>query len=138
MKFRKLLLCMFLSALSFQAVAQITKFKSTSFATKFKNEYSGSWSKWSEFEKTEVLITIDLNNERIKVFSKVEQVYDIIKYYEKETDQDGDETLQFQCVNEDGLKCNVRFVILNSQNGQRQLYVDFADMMWVYNIYKLN
>ena len=138
MRYRKLLFVLLFTALTFSAVAQVTKFKSTSYATKFKNETTGKWGKWSEFEKTEVLITIDLTNERIKIFSKAEQEYDIIKYYEKVTDDEGDETLQFHCVNEDGLKCFVRFVILNSQNGRRQLYVDFADMMWVYNIYKLD
>ena len=54
------------------------------------------------------------------------------------TDVDDDETLKFQCVNEDGLKCFVRFVILKSQNGRKQLYVDFADMSWMYNIYKMD
>jgi len=123
---------------TFQSSAQVTKFKSTEFATCIKNDYTGKWGAWSSFKETEVLITIDLSKERIKVFSKVEQVYDIIRYYDKTIDRDGDETLKFQCVNEDGLKCYVRFVILNSKGGQRQLYVDFSDMMWVYNIYHLD
>jgi hypothetical protein len=138
MKMKKLLFAILFTLLANTLIAQVTKFKSTSYAFKTKNEYTKKWSKWSAFEETEVLITIDLTNERIRIFSKKEQVYDIIKYYDKETDSDGDETLQFLCVNEDGLKCFVRFVVLNSQNGKRQLYVDFADMMWVYNIYKLD
>ncbi len=135
---KKLLFAILFTLLANTLIAQVTKFKSTSYASKTKNEYTKKWSKWSAFEETEVLITIDLTNERIRIFSKKEQVYDIIKYYDKETDSDGDETLQFLCVNEDGIKCFVRFVVLNSQNGRRQLYVDFADMMWVYNIYKLD
>lgn len=135
---RKTLFALLLTTLVSISFAQVTKFKSSGFATKFKNEYSGNWGKWSDFKETEVLITIDLTNERIKIFSKKEQVYDIIKYFDKETDSDGDETIEFQCVNEDGLKCHVRFVILNSQNGRRQLYVDFSDVMWVYNIYRLD
>lgn len=138
MKLNEIIFGLIFFSLAFSSSGQITKFKSTGYATKFKNEYTGKWGEWSEFEKTEVLITVDVKNDRIKIFSKKEQIYDIIKYYEKTTDTDGDETLQFHCVNEDGLKCFVRFVVLNSQNGRRQLYVDFADMMWVYNIYKLD
>lgn len=138
MKSKRLLFAMLLTIVANIAFGQLTKFKSTSYAMKFKNEYSGKWGNWSTFEDTEVLITLDLTNERLKIFSKKEQVYDIIKYYDKETDRDGDETIQLHCINEDGLKCFVRFVVLNSQNGRRQLYVDFADMMWVYNIYKLD
>jgi hypothetical protein len=118
--------------------AQVFKFKSTSFSSKIKNDNTGRWSDWSTLSETEVLITIDFDGERIKIFSKSEQEYDIIKFFEKEVDRDGDETLKFQCVNEDGRKCFVRFVVLLSKNGQRQLYVDFADMMWMYNIYKLD
>lgn len=119
-------------------LAQVTKFRTNSFSMKTKNEKTKQWTKWSEAEKADILITIDIENNRIKIFSKGEQVYDIIKYYEKVTDDEGDETIQFQCVNEDGLKCIVRFVILNSREGRRQLYVDFADVMIVYSIYKLD
>ncbi len=122
----------------FTSFGQVIKFKSTSFSSKYKNESTSKWSTWSKLEETEVLITIDLDDQRIKVFSKSEQEYDIIKYFDKEIDSDGDETLKFHCVNEDGRKCYVRFVILHSKDGQRQLYIDFADLMWMYNIYKLD
>ncbi len=138
MKYKNIFLTLLFIFVTNILFGQLTKFKSSTYTSRFKSEKTGNWSKWAELEKTEVLITIDLTNERIKIYSKKEQVYDIIKYYDKETDNDGDETLQFNCVNEDGLKCNVRFVILNSQNGRRQLYIDFADLMWVYNIYKLD
>ena len=129
-----LLLLLLIGSVSY---AQVIKFKSTSISTKIKSESTGRWSSWSKYEETEVLITIDLDDNRVRIFSKSEQEYDIIKYYDKEIDADGDETLKFYCVNEDGRKCYVRFVILNSKNGQRQLYIDFADLMWMYNIYKL-
>src|SRR5574343_1264489 len=133
MRSKNLLLVITLLLITNMSFGQLTKYKSTSYAVSFKNESTGEWGKWSDFEKTEVLITLDLTNDRIKVFSKQEQVYDIIKYYDKETDGDGDDTFKFHCVNEDGHKCFVRFVIRNSQNGKRQRYVDFSDMMWVYN-----
>jgi hypothetical protein len=138
MKLIKPILTAFLVMISVFCFSQVTKFKTTSISLKTKNESTRKWTKWSEPDKVEILISIDLTNERIKIFSKVDQVYDIIKYYDKETDTDGDETLSFQCVDQDGLKCIVRFVVLNSQSGRRQLYVDYSDMMWMYNIYKLD
>jgi hypothetical protein len=134
---KPILIIVFLT-ISIHCYSQVTKFKTTSLSIKTKNEYSQKWTKWSEPENADILITIDLTNERIKIFSNEEQVYDIIKYYEKDIDSDGDETLSFQCINKDGLKCIVRFVILKSQNSRRQLYIDFSDMMWVYNIYNLD
>lgn len=138
MKIKNLLFALLFILVTNIAFGQLTKFKSTSYAIKFKNENTGYWGKWSDLEETEVLITVDLTNDRIKIFSKKEQVYDIIKYYPLETDRDGDEIFRFYCINEDALKCFVRLVTLNSKNGRRQLYVDFSDMMWYYNIYRLD
>jgi hypothetical protein len=84
------------------------------------------------------LLTIDGDNNRIKIFSKQEQVYDIIKTYESVIDDDGDKTSKWLCINEDGLKCFIRLVKLNSQEGRNQIYVDFDDLMFAYNIYRLD
>lgn len=131
-----LLLALFLS--THDLYAQVSKCKATGLSFKTKNENTDRWSAWSDMESVDILITIDVDNERIKIFSKKEQVYDIIQSYKLYTDDDGDDVLKFQCVNEDGLKCMVRLLRLNSQNGKRQLYVGFADMLWVYNIYFLD
>ena len=137
MKLIKPILTILLLTVSVFSYSQVTKFKTTSYASKSKNVSTNNWTKWSEPSDTEILISKDLTNERIKIFSKEEQVYDIIKYYDKDTDSDGDETLSFQCVDVDGIKCIVRFVILNSQNGRKQIYIDYNNIMWMYNIYNL-
>jgi hypothetical protein len=111
--------------------SQVTKCKAYSFAHKEKNEYSGRWSEWSSWEDTEILIAIDSENDRIKIFSKVDQIYDIIEYKGTRTDADGDDIIEWICVNEDGLKCGVRLVKLNSKGGKSQIYIDFADFMFV-------
>ena len=138
MKLIKPILTILLLTVSIFSYSQVTKFKTTSYSSKVKDVRTDNWSKWSEPSDTEILISIDLTNERIKIFSKEEQVYDIIKYYDKDTDSDGDETLSFQCDDEDGIKCIVRFVVLNSQNGRKQIYIDYNNIMWMYNIYNLD
>jgi hypothetical protein len=98
------------------------------------NEYR--WSKWSEWENSSVLIVINTETERITIYSKATQIYDIVEYEGKERDYDGDTTLSCYCVNKDGLTCRIRLVG-NPQIGRNQLYVDFDDMSWVYNVYNI-
>ncbi len=138
MKFIKAILTSLFLTVSIFCFSQVTKFRTTSLSIKTRNEITKNWTGWSKPENVEILVSIDFTNERIKIFSKAEQIYDIIKYYDKETDSDGDDTLSFQCVDEDGIKCILRFVILKSQDGRRQLYVEYNNIMWMYNIYNLD
>lgn len=119
------------------AFCQVLKLKTKSFSYKQKvNDYR--WSDWSKWKPTSVLVIINFDKERITIYSKETQVYDIAEYEGKTTDSDGDDTYSFFCVNEAGLTCRIRFLKLNSQNGKNQLYVDFSDLKWVYNIYTLD
>ena len=119
------------------AQAQVYKLRTTSVAFKSKvNNYK--WSNWSSWEDTSVLVVMDVEKDRITVYSKETQIYDIAENEGNEEDEDGDETWSYYCVNEDGLNCRVRFVKLNSQDGRLQLYIDFDDMSWVYNLYSLD
>lgn len=122
----------------FSAFSQVIKCKAKSVAFKEKDEYTGNWSEWSNWQDTNMLIVIDFSIDRIKIFSNEDQIYDIIQEKGTRTDSDGDETLEWLCVNEDGLKCGVRLVKLNSQGGTSHMYVDFANFMVVYNIYRLD
>ena len=83
--------------------------------------------------ETSVLIVMDLDKERITVYSKETQIYDFAKDEGKTTDADGDDFYSYLCVNEDGLSCRIRFANLNSQNGRNQLYVDFNEWILDYD-----
>jgi hypothetical protein len=133
-----ILLTLFFVGFTSLSSAQVLKVKADAISFKTKNEYTGRWSDWSKWEEVNILITIDPDKERIKIFSKKDQVYDIIQDLGENYDKDGDKTLKWLCVNEDGLRCHVRLVKLYSQGGKSQLYVDFNDMMWVYNIYSID
>jgi hypothetical protein len=130
-------LMLVLLTLSSAAFGQVYKMKSSSFASKYQiNDYK--WSEWSEASESSVLITIDLNKQRITIYSQTKQVYDIAEDEGKTTDDDGDDFYSYYCVNEDGLTCRIRLAKLNSQNGRNQIYVDFSDMKWMYNVYSLD
>lgn len=124
-------------AFSTVSFGQVYKLKSTSYSSKYKiNDYK--WSDWDEWEETSVLITIDLKNERITIYSKLTQVYDIAENEGEEYDNEGDKTLSLYCIDKEGLTCRIRLVKLISQGGRNQLYVDYKDMNWVYNVYSLD
>jgi len=80
---------------------QVIKVKAGAISIKTKNEYTGIWSDWSKWEKVNILITIDSDKGRIKIFSKKEQVYDIIQDLGESYDKDGDKTWKWLCVNEE-------------------------------------
>jgi len=115
---------------------QILKLKSTSLSFKVKLDYG--WSDWADWEETSVLITVDSQKDRIIIYSKEKQIYDIAENEGTDFDSDGDETLSLYCVDKDGLTCRIRFVTLHSNNEQLQLYVDYKDIKWVYNVYILD
>jgi hypothetical protein len=116
---------------------KIIKLKSTSYSLRHKiNEQR--WGDWAAWEDAKILITLDTENERITIYSSKTQVYDIAKDEGESTDDDGDETLSLYCIDNDGLRCTVRLVTLNSRNGELQLYVDYSDMSWVYEVYALD
>lgn len=114
--------------------SQVYKLKSSSVAFKYKST-DDEWTNWSDWEETSVIVVLDTENDRIKIFSKEPQIYDVIEDEGEKTDEDGDDIWSLYCVNEDGLTCRVRLVQLNSQEGRLQLYVDFNDMSWAYNVY---
>lgn len=127
---------MFLTT-STNVFGQVYKLKSTSFSSKYKfNE--NKWSDWSDATESSVLITFDLTNDRITIYSKETQVYDIAEYEGKTTDEDGDDIFSYFCIDKDGIKCRVKWLKLNSQNGRMQMYVNYNDIIWLYNIYSLN
>ncbi len=112
--------------------AQVIKLRSTGLA--YKVQTDDEWSDWSDFEDTDVLITLDVDNSRFTVYSAEKQVYDISENEGMTTDSDGDDFYAFYCVDQDGKTCRIRFAILHSQDESMQLYVDFNDMKWVYNV----
>ena len=116
---------------------QVIKLRTTGLAIKYEiDDYR--WGEWSEFEPVSVLVVMDIDADRITIYSKETQVYDVIEAEKKRYDSDGDEYLPFICINEDGVKCRVELATLNSQNRRNQLYVEFGDVMFVYNLYVLD
>lgn len=114
--------------------ADVIKMQSTELALKLYDYETQSWHDWSDWEDCSVLIVINTDNDTFTIYSSQIQKYDIYKYGDQGVSDGQDGKLwYFDCVNEDGLRCAVRLRI--QSDGARQLYVDYSDASWVYNVY---
>lgn len=82
-----------------------------------------------------MVLTIDLDNDVITVFSQQKQVYKVIEYLGNYTDESQGKQTKFYVLDQDGDFGYVRLRI--EKNGNSQVYVDFNDIMWVYNVRKI-
>ena len=110
--------------------AQTFKYYTNSFAYKYYE--NNRWTDWSDWERSHVLVVISIDRNIINIYSETMQEYDIYEYTGEEKDGKGGSSFLFQCVNKDGLRCQIRLRI--QSDGSKQLYVDFNDCMWVYGI----
>lgn len=134
---KQILLSIFLAIFFLgSAQAQIVKLKANEVSVKTKDVASGRWSGWSNPQAIDVLILVDGNKNRVKIFSNVEQVYDIIKTYNAFTDRSGTTTNKYDCVDAAGARCELR--IVKHSNGVNTLNIDFSDANIIYSIYKLD
>lgn len=129
---RILLSILALILFSTTAYAQTFKYKTTDFAYKTYDFNTGIWSDWSDWESSDMLVVISLDREVINIYSEEMQEYDIFDYEGTSTDASGGESMTFNCVDRDGLRCNIRLRI--QSDGIKQLYVDYNDIMWVYSM----
>mgnify|MGYP006919062826 FL=1 len=111
----------------------VYKYQATSLAFKSQNEY-GYWSDWSDWESTNILVVINIDNSRINIYSSSPQEYDIYDYGERVVESDGGVSFTLKCIDEDGLRCSIRQ--REQPDGQLQLYINYSDVIIVYNIQK--
>ncbi|MFN5911634.1 MAG: hypothetical protein ACK45H_09890 [Bacteroidota bacterium] len=113
------------------AFSQVDKYKSHAISTKTEGD-----DEYSDWEETTVLITIDMDQQRIKIYSKVPQVYDVVSFDEAYEDEDGDTVFNMYCVDDEGIECRLR--LISRTSGNAELYCDYSDLSWVYSIYSVD
>ena len=134
MKVIKIILPFFLLLYSFQSVsAQVYRFKADSFSIIEKNA-NGKWGKWTDFNKTPVVITLDGNKDRIVVNSKEIQLYRILAYGEKVVEKNK-ETIPMKCADNEGGLCTILIVTKKNEGNRKQFYINYDDVKIVYNVY---
>lgn len=130
---KHLLLIFTLSTLPLLSFSQdVIKFRTSSLSTKTTDNY-GNWKSWSAWEDVSVLVV--LKDDRVTIYSSSTQEYDITEYNGESTDDDGDTVMKIKCVDQDGDMCTLGLIF--GEDDAIQLYVDFSNIMWVYNMTRL-
>jgi hypothetical protein len=134
MKYLRLILLLGVLVVGAQPVsAQKYRFKASSLSI-MDRDNKGQWSEWSAFKPADVVITLDGDKDRIVVHSKDLQLYRITAYYDKIAN-DNEETLGFECLDNNGEMCVILLVTRKDEGGRMQFYINYRDLKMVYNVY---
>lgn len=131
----KKLVLLVLLFVSMTTSAQVIKFRTVAYAENKYNYYTQKWSGWSDWEKSNMLLTFDLKNDRIIVYSPVTQIYRIYKAEESYYDSDGDFNMPFRFIDQDG--DNGVLKLLQRISGSSEIYIEFLNVRWCYKVIKL-
>lgn len=115
--------------------AETNMYKTTGFAYKYIDEY-GRWTDWSKWQTSDMVVTIDLSNDVVKIFSPQPQTYAITEHVRNYTDESGGKQSEYKFIDQDGDVGTMRLRM--EKNGNSQIYIQFADVIWVYNVKKIS
>lgn len=131
---RKLLIVFFIFCFSFvSAEDKIVYYQTTEFA--MKQIENNKWSDWSKWEESGLVVTFNMTKDIITIYSPKIQIYNIKEYCGHKTDKYGGSQVTFNFIDNDGYKGVIRLRI--EKNGNSQLYIEFSNIMWVYNVIKV-
>ena len=132
---KKFLIAMLLAVIAFAASAESLYFTGYSYAIKYKTDYNRNNSKgWSDYTKCNVTIEFDMDEDMILIYSNKTQIYAIYEDAGEYTDREGGKQKGFYVIDQDYDKGMIRLRV--APDGTSQLYVDFNDVGWVYNVVK--
>ena len=109
-------------------------YRTTGFAYKEAITIGESWGEWSEWMASNIPVTINLDDDVIIVYSKMRQTFRILRYVGEYPDDMGGEQYEWKAIDQDNDRCRIRFRV--DINGKRQLYIEYANIKWVYNLKK--
>ena len=131
MKKALLILICLVGLCSFSSNAQTQWYNSQSYAYK-STDYYGNWSSWSSWVDCNVNIKFNLSSDMIVIYSSKKQIYKITRFNGTKYDNDGGQQAYFKAIDQDGDRCTIRLRI--ESNGNSQIYVEFSNIMGVYNV----
>ncbi|WP_284651042.1 hypothetical protein [Flavobacterium terrisoli] len=134
MKNLKFLILLIAFGFGFQeSVAQPIRFKTSSVSFTDKNN-DGSWNEWSDFVEANVLITLDAKKDLIVINSAEVQSFKIRAYGEIEDNEEVN-IVPFECVDNRYSNCNIFIITKKKENNRMQIYINYNEVKFVYNVY---
>lgn len=119
----------FLSSSTQLTFGQIVNLQATSCAFKLPTD-----TLWSNYQELDAKIKMDIDNSQFSIYFSDTNVFNITENEGMTTNEDGDDTYSYYCTDINGIICRIRFMILHSQEEIMQLYIDYNDSNWVYNV----
>ena len=114
-------------------VISLTTLAQTVWFTAFQFAYRESnWSSWSPWKTCNIDVKFDYDADLIVIYSQATQVYKVYSYDGEGTDYDGGQQVQFGVIDQDNDVGKIRLRV--EKNGNSQIYVDFLNVQWVYNV----
>ena len=112
-------------------VSAQTSYRLKAYKFSCKAAYNGTWSDWTEWDNCDILISLNLETSRIKIFSEEIQDYAILKVSEKTDFDDNGKSIIMECMDKNGLVCSAK---LRAQYHPKvlQLYIEYNDAILVY------
>ena len=114
--------------------AQVQYYKTTAFAMKTKKA-NGAWDNWTDWKDSSMTLTIDLDEDVVKIYSPKKQVYKITKFVQTINEDNGGIQVEFEFIDQDGDRGHMRLRIEANKNSQ--LYVEYSNVIWVYNVKRI-
>ena len=100
---------MFLLFNSIVLFGQIIKIRGTNLSLRTKE--NNTWDQWSVWKKVDILIALNLKDERLTINSKETQKYDIVKI----DIDDKTRSINMNCFDSKGIRCEIFIDAVNKQ-----------------------
>ena len=129
------MLTLMLTIFTFNVSAQTQWYRTKSYA--FANIYNGRYV-WGDWESSSMDMCFDLTNDRIIIYSPTTQIYKVYGSYNNGkmyTDNSGGRNIKFYVYDQDGDRGEVRLRV--ERNGNSQVYIDFNNCGWCYNVVRI-
>lgn len=131
---KKIISILILGLITFTASSQVLSFRTTSYTSKTKNYYG--WTDWSPTQSSNMILTINLDSDVIKIYSPTTQIYCITSYDGSYVDNDGDVVIRFSFIDQDGDYGHMR--LMQRTSGKSEIYIDFSNIIWVYSVVRID
>ncbi len=132
----KITLTLMLMLATFSISAQTINFRTTKFSSNQYNTYTRTWSGWEEWQASDMLMTMDINNDVVIIYSPVTQVYKIYEINKNFLDAKGNYHVELNFIDQDYDKGIMRLVQRSS--GASEVYIEFNNVKWCYRVIKIN
>jgi hypothetical protein len=122
-------------AQSEKAENTFAKFRAYAISSSTHNSISEKWNDWGEWEKiNEVLILFDFEKERLTIFTKTKQEYDVYEWLKK---ADENALITVKAIDENGDDSRLRIVCPDAEKSELHLYILIGNNHWVYSIERI-